>query len=91
MFQANNDQEDHRGRKNEKWPCHYRADVRKGGDNINLKRRKITFAERDEMGFLHFISIQTEPQISFCSPYISICNLVLTKQINSHSSPQLET
>ena len=25
------------------------VDVRKGGDNISLKRRKVSFSERDEM------------------------------------------
>ena len=56
------------------------VDVRKGGDNISLKRRKVSFSERDEMCSLCLISIQTETQISLCSSYVWICNLFLTKK-----------
>lgn len=61
--------EAHESRKNENDPS-TQVDVKKNGDNMNLKRRKLRFAESDAMCFPRFVSIQTQPQISVWSPCI---------------------
>lgn len=69
-------------------PAPTRVDVRKGADNINLKRIKIIFAKRDKEDKNHLC--KRDKTTSLCSPYICICSQVLTKKVNAYRLPHLE-